>query len=90
VNPRQLSPSGEALSREERELFNRAMERLPDSYRQAIELRHREDLSFEKLGERLNRSEEAARKLWTRAVRQLQQELGIDGKQRIPAKREPA
>jgi RNA polymerase sigma-70 factor (ECF subfamily) len=78
VHPRQLSPSAEALSREERELLNRALERLPDVYRQAIELRHAGNLTFQELGQRLGRSEEAARKLWARAVRQLQKELGID------------
>lgn len=85
----QLSPSGEVLSREERERLNAALLRLPVAYRQAIELRHREGLSFRELGERLDRSEEAARKLWSRAVRQLQQELGIDGRRRPPARREP-
>lgn len=80
AHPFQLSPSREALSREERKRLDAALARLPESYRKAIELRHREDLSFQELGRQLNRSEEAARKLWTRAIRQLQQELGIDGK----------
>jgi RNA polymerase sigma-70 factor (ECF subfamily) len=79
VHPRQLSPSAEALSREERELLDKALERLPDVYRHAIELRHAGNLSFQELGQRLGRSEEAARKVWARAVRKLQEELGIDG-----------
>ena len=79
ANPRQLSPSGEAISREERELLDVAIERLPEQYRQVILLRHRQDLGFTEIGSRLGRSEEAARKLWARAVRQLQKELGIEG-----------
>jgi len=78
VHPRQLSPSAEALSREERELLNNALGQLPDVYRQAIDLRHAGNLTFQELGERLGRSEEAARKVWARAVRQLQEKLGID------------
>jgi RNA polymerase sigma-70 factor (ECF subfamily) len=78
VHPRQLSPSAEALSREEREVLNIALKQLPDLYREAIELRHAGNLTFQELGERLGRSEEAARKVWARAVRQLQEELGID------------
>jgi RNA polymerase sigma-70 factor (ECF subfamily) len=90
VHPRQLSPSGEALSREERELLNRALERLPDVYRQAIELRHAGNLTFQSLGERLGRSEEAARKVWARAVRKLQEELGIDGTRQRRSESGPA
>jgi RNA polymerase sigma-70 factor, ECF subfamily len=78
TDSRQLSPSGVAVSREEREVLDRALERLPDPYRQAIEMRHVQNLSFHEIGQRLNRSQEAARKLWARAVRQLQRELEID------------
>jgi RNA polymerase sigma-70 factor (ECF subfamily) len=82
VHPRQPSPSGEALSREEWEQLNQAMTKLPELYRQAIELRHAGNLTFQELGQKLGRSEEAARKLWARAVRQLQEELGIHGNRR--------
>jgi RNA polymerase sigma-70 factor, ECF subfamily len=79
VHPRQLSPSDEVMAQENRALLIRALDRLPEAYRRVIELRHHKNLSFAELGGRLNRSEEAARKLWTRAVRKLQQELGTDG-----------
>lgn len=74
----QSSPSDAAMSHEERERLNDAMARLPDDQRQALELRHREDLTFQEIGRRMSRSDEAARKLWVRAVMRLQQELGID------------
>jgi RNA polymerase sigma-70 factor (ECF subfamily) len=89
VHPRQLSPSAEALSREERERLNRALERLPEVYRQAIELRHAGNLTFQERGKRLGRSEEAARKVWARAVRQLQEELGIDATRRPRSETRP-
>lgn len=78
AQPRQLSPSAEALSREERQRLDAALEKAPQQYQQVILLRHRENLSFAEIGARLDRSAEAARKLWARAVRQLQTELGID------------
>lgn len=83
VHARQLSPSGDALARENREMLIEALERLPELYRRVIDLRHHENLSFFELGCRLNRSEEAARKLWTRAVQKLQQELGTNGNRRL-------
>jgi RNA polymerase sigma-70 factor, ECF subfamily len=78
VDLEQLSASGEALSREERALLDAALARLTPVHRQAIQMRHGDDLSFRELGVRLSRSEEAARKLWTRAVQRLQEELGVD------------
>lgn len=80
VPAQDLSLSAKAMSREEREQLQQALQRLPETYRRAIELRHGEDLTFMELGERLGRSEEAARKLWARAVTLLQRELGINGK----------
>lgn len=85
IDHRQASPSGAALSLEERELLNSALERLSDDYRAAIALRYSENLSFAEMGLRLNRSEDAARKLWARAVKQLKQELAIDDSQSITA-----
>jgi RNA polymerase sigma-70 factor (ECF subfamily) len=69
------SPSAQALAQEQTEALDRALERLPEDYRRVLLLRHEEGLSFEALGQRLGRSGEAARKLWVRAVEQLQQIL---------------
>ena len=52
-----------------------AMLRLPDDHRTVIQLRNWERLSFADVGQRLGRSEEAARKLWTRAISRLKEEL---------------
>jgi RNA polymerase sigma-70 factor (ECF subfamily) len=72
------TPSEVAMSLEDRQRLEWALGRLAEDQRQAIHLRHRDDLSFREIGQRLDRSEEAARKLWARAVVQLQQELGTN------------
>lgn len=52
-----------------------AMERLPLHYREVIRLRNYDRESFERIGARLNRSAEAARKVWVRALECLLVEL---------------
>ncbi|MFO0877440.1 MAG: sigma-70 family RNA polymerase sigma factor [Gemmataceae bacterium] len=49
----------------------RAIELLPEHYRQVLLLHHRDGLCFEEIGRRMNRSPDAIRMLWTRAVVQL-------------------
>lgn len=68
-------PSGPVRAAEETAQLDRALEQLPEHYRQVILLRHQQHLPFEEIGQRLGRSAEAARKLWGRAVEQLQQIL---------------
>jgi len=53
-----------------------ALDSLPVDYRQVIEWRYWEKLTFSEIGERLGRSAEAARKLWLRAVKQLARDEG--------------
>jgi RNA polymerase sigma-70 factor (ECF subfamily) len=60
---------------EQAEALRRAVERLPEDYRAVLAWRYQDDLSFEEIGQRLGRTGNAARKLWLRAVQQLQQEL---------------
>ena len=72
------SPSREAISRERQERFEGAVARLADELRRVIEWRHREDLTFAEIGRRLDRSEDTARRLWARAIEQLQCELAHD------------
>jgi RNA polymerase sigma-70 factor (ECF subfamily) len=69
------SPSGEALAREQAEAIQRALERLPDDYRQVLIWRYREERSFEEIGRLLDLTPNAARKLLLRAVRRMQQEV---------------
>jgi RNA polymerase sigma-70 factor (ECF subfamily) len=68
------SPSGMAMANEQSEAVRRALERLPETYRQVLLWRHQEGLHFVEIGRRLNRTANAARKLWARAVELFQQE----------------
>src|SRR5262249_42596768 len=61
-------PLGQVLERERLEALEQAIASLPEEYRIALQLRHRDNCSFAQIGVRLNRSEEAARKVWYRAV----------------------
>ncbi len=65
------SPSGRAARLEEAEMLNRALEQLPRDYRQAVQLRHMQQLTFKEIGQRMNRSPDAARMLWGRAFERL-------------------
>lgn len=70
-----LSPSGQAMEHEQDQALQAALGRLPDDYRQVITLRYQEQLPFEEIGRLLQRSPDAARKLWARAVERLREEL---------------
>jgi RNA polymerase sigma-70 factor (ECF subfamily) len=71
-----LSPSGEALAHEQAQALARAMERLPPDHRRVLTLRHEEQLTFAQIGEQMQRTANAARMLWLRAVERLQKEMG--------------
>jgi RNA polymerase sigma-70 factor (ECF subfamily) len=72
-----LSPSGQAAAHEQAEALARALQRLPDDYRQVLAYRHDEQLTFEEIGQRMERTANAARMLWLRAVERLQKEMGV-------------
>jgi RNA polymerase sigma-70 factor (ECF subfamily) len=65
------TPSACAVAGEQQLRLEQAIARLPESQRRVIELRHREGLSFAEIGRQLGRSAEAARKLWSRAIKRL-------------------
>jgi RNA polymerase sigma-70 factor (ECF subfamily) len=71
------TPSQRAMAREQAEALQRALQRLPGTYRRVIELRFREGCGFDEIGRLLDRSADAARKLWFRAVERLAREVGI-------------
>ena len=73
------NPVQEAIHHEEAGLVNSALGRLPEDYRQALLLRYRDGLSFEEIGRHLQRSPNAASKLWLRAVERLQAEVDSAG-----------
>lgn len=55
--------------------LNESLKRLPDDYRQVIRLRNEENRSFKEIGEMLNRSAEAVRKVWSRAIQIIKRDL---------------
>jgi RNA polymerase sigma-70 factor, ECF subfamily len=65
------TPGTNALINEQEQLLERAMLQLPENYRQVIRLRNWEELGFEKIGQQLQISAEAARKIWSRAIARL-------------------
>ena len=71
----QTSPGTRAVHHEEEAALRSALDRLPERMRQAVLWRHNEGCSFEEIGRRLACSSVAARKLWLKALQQLQVEL---------------
>ncbi len=61
------SPSSQAGRHEQQAILERALQLLPDDYRQVILLRQQE-IPWDEVGKALGRSAEAARKLWERAL----------------------
>ncbi len=70
-----LTPSSDAMQRERAQALSAALSGLSDDHRQVIQLRNFEQLDFEAVGQRMNRSADAARKLWARALESLQAQL---------------
>ena len=73
--PSQLSPQRTIEIQENLEQLRKFLAALPPDYRLAIELRSLKRQSFAELGKKLNRTAEAARKIWVRAIERLQAEL---------------
>src|SRR5262245_46125324 len=69
------TPSRNAMKDERAAALLRALERLPEDYRQVLRLRHEEERSFQEIADVMGRSPNAVHKLWARAVERLQQEL---------------
>lgn len=68
-----LTPGTNALNLEKSELLQAAIAEMPEDYRTVLQLHSFERLSFEEVGQKMDRTAGAARKLWTRAVHRLQQ-----------------
>jgi RNA polymerase sigma-70 factor (ECF subfamily) len=71
------SPSSHAAAHEDAAALQAALARLPEEYRRVLLLRHDEGRPFEEIGQLMDRTANAARKLWARALERLQQELGV-------------
>jgi len=64
----QVSPSSHAGRSEVAIKLMESLEQLPDDQRRAIVLRNFDLLSFQQIGDKMDRSAEAARSLWVRAI----------------------
>jgi len=73
--PDSESPEAVALRREDEKRLEEAVEQLSPDYAAVIRLRHREKLSFREIGQKTNRSADAARMLWNRALEELTQKM---------------
>ena len=69
------SPQSDAVLNEDAWRLRSALERLADDHRTVVILRNWEQLPFDEIGQRMQRSTDAAKKLWIRAIRQLGKEL---------------
>jgi RNA polymerase sigma-70 factor (ECF subfamily) len=69
------SPGDDLMDREQAEIVERAMARLPEDYRRVIQLWQEEKRTFQEIGLRMGRSPNATRMLWMRAIERLQHEL---------------
>lgn len=74
-----LSPSETTVVDEERQLLCAALGRLPEHYREILELRHQRGLSFVEIGQLKGQSPDAVRMLWWRAYERLASQIGGDG-----------
>ncbi len=70
------SPSEQVSRREQAVLLADALERLPPDYREALVLRHFEELTFPQVAERMSRTVDSVEKLWMRGLLALRQLLG--------------
>lgn len=69
------SPSLAARQEEDALALAQALERLPEDHREVLVLRHLEGLGFPEIAQRLDRSAGAVRVLWTRALKNLREEM---------------
>jgi RNA polymerase sigma-70 factor (ECF subfamily) len=72
---KQESPSRQVVRREEGVLLADALVLLPEDYREVLYLRHLEHLSFQEVAQRMERSLDSVKKLWTRALQRLRSTL---------------
>jgi RNA polymerase sigma-70 factor (ECF subfamily) len=68
-------PEEKAASAEEAAAVRLALARLPEDYRRVISLRHEQGRAFADIALDMDRSAEAVRKLWFRAIERLRKEL---------------
>lgn len=70
------TPNTEAVSKEMAARVEAALQELPPAYRMVIVMRNHDRRSFSEIGKAMNKSADAARMFWKRAVLRLRQQLG--------------
>jgi RNA polymerase sigma-70 factor (ECF subfamily) len=70
------TPSGQAIAHEQEQSLGHVLELLPEDYRQVISLRYQDGRSFEEIGRLMQRTPNAVRLLWLRAIERVKFELG--------------
>jgi len=72
---KQDSPSKQVAQREQGVLLANALDLLPKDYREVLILRHLEGLTFPEVAQRMERTLDSVKKLWTRALERLRSSL---------------
>jgi RNA polymerase sigma-70 factor (ECF subfamily) len=65
-----------AIAHELEQSLQLALDHLPEDYRRVISLRYQEGRSFEEIGRLMQRTPNAVRLLWLRAIERVKLELG--------------
>jgi len=73
--PEENSPVAEAQRKEDERRLVNAISQLSDDYQKVIRLRHQDKLTFLEVGKKMNRSTDAVRMLWNRAIEELSRKL---------------
>ena len=74
------TPSKKVILREEKERLRQALARLSENHRQVVMLRNLERRKFEEIALAMGRSTGAVKKLWSRAIMQLKEEMKENGR----------
>jgi RNA polymerase sigma-70 factor (ECF subfamily) len=72
---KQASPSEIVHHRDQALQLANILELLPPSYREVVMLRHVDELTFRQIAERMNRSEDSVKHLWTRAIIEMRRHV---------------
>lgn len=69
------SPSTQLIAHEQAQRLLQALECLPEDYRRVISLRYLEQRKFEEIGQLMQRTPNAVRLLWLRAIERIKHEM---------------
>lgn len=71
----ELTPSSAAIEKEKADALADVLKKLTPLQRQVVRLRNFERLSFAEIGNRIDKNEEASRKLWARTIETIKRRL---------------